>query len=435
VLLYQLSPGVVLAATALSLGAGALGAFSAVRRAVRIPPAEAMRPEPPARYRRSVLETPWLVRHLTTASRMVLRNIERQPVRAAASVTGIACAASILVVGFVFIDAMEELIETQFSVADRQDVTVAFVEPVSPGARHAVERLPGVLMAEPQRIVAARIRARYRHRNLAITGLPANPRLRRVVDRGGRVHALPEGLLMSRRLGEVLNVSPGDTVTVEVLEGTRPVRALPVAGLVDDTLGLSAYMEISALHRLMRESDVLSATTMLIDSSAEDALSARLKLLPAVAGVAFKRAVVQSFRDTLAQNMNLMIGFNVLFAGIIAFGVVYNAARVSLSERSRELASLRVLGFSRAEISLILLGELAVLTVAALPLGALLGHGLSAAIVASMDSEVYRFPLVVKPRAIAWAFLTVIAASVLSGLVVRRRLDHLDLVSVLKITE
>jgi putative ABC transport system permease protein len=180
---------------------------------------------------------------------------------------------------------------------------------------------------------------------------------------------------------------------------------------------------------------VLSATTMRIDASAEDALSARLKVLPAVAGVAFKRAVVQSFRDTLAENMNLMIGFNVLFAGIIAFGVVYNAARVSLSERSRELASLRVLGFSRAEISLILLGELAVLTVAALPLGVVMGQGLSAAIVAMMDSEVYRFPLVVKPRAIAWACLTVMAAAVLSGLVVRRRLDHLDLVAVLKISE
>lgn len=224
-------------------------------------------------------------------------------------------------------------------------------------------------------------------------------------------------------------------MTVEVLEGQRPVRQIPVTGLVDDTLGLSAYMEINALHRLMREGGVLSGATLLVDPAAEAELSRRLKVMPAVAGVAFKRTVVQSFRETMAQNMNLMITINVLFAGIIAFGVVYNAARVSLSERSRELASLRVLGFRRAEISMILLGELAVLTLLALPIGVLIGYGLSAAIVQSVDSEVYRFPLVVTRQAVAWACLTVLVASLFSALVVRRRLDHLDLVAVLKIQE
>jgi putative ABC transport system permease protein len=154
-----------------------------------------------------------------------------------------------------------------------------------------------------------------------------------------------------------------------------------------------------------------------------------------VAGVAFRRTALQNFRDVMAQNMDMMITINVLFAGIIAFGVVYNAARVSLSERSRELASLRVLGFTRAEISFILLGELAVLTALALPAGALMGYGLATFIMLSLDSEVYRFPLVFRPQAIAWAFLTIVAASMFSGLVVRRRLDHLDLVAVLKIRE
>jgi putative ABC transport system permease protein len=434
-LLYRLSPGVVLSAAALSLGAGALGAFSAVRRAVRIPPAEAMRPEPPTRYRRSLIEIPFLLRHLTNAGRMVLRNIERQPFRAAASVTGIAFAAGILVVGFVFVDAMEALIETQFFVAERQDLSLTFVEPVSSRAAYELERLPGVMTVEPQRVVPARIRAGHRHRALAITGVPADADLRRIVDREGQAHDLPPGLVLSRRLAEVLDVRPGDLVTVEVLEGLRPVRRLPIGGLVDDTLGLSAYLELGALHRLMHEGGVLSGAALLVDPAAEDALAARLKTLPAVAGVAFKRAVVRSFRETLAQNMSIMIGMNVVFAGIIAFGVVYNAARVSLSERSRELASLRVLGFTRAEISLILLGELAVLTVAALPVGGAIGYGLAAAIVHSVDSEVYRFPLVVTRSAMAWAFLTVVAASLFSGLVVRRRLDRLDLVGVLKIRE
>ena len=182
---YRLSLRVVLGATAMTLTAASLGAFSAVRRAVRIPPAEAMRPEPPARYRRSLFETPWLARHLGNAGRMVLRNIARHPFRSAASIVGIGFAAAILVVGFVFIDAMDELITTQFSVAERQDVTVSFVEPRSADARHALARLPGVIAVEPQRVVAARIRAGHRHRNLAITGALPDARLRRVVDRRG----------------------------------------------------------------------------------------------------------------------------------------------------------------------------------------------------------------------------------------------------------
>jgi putative ABC transport system permease protein len=435
-LMYRISLDVVLGAIAMTLPAAALGTFSAVRRAVRIPPAEAMRPEPPARYRRSVLELPLLARHLGNAGRMVVRNLSRHPVRALASIVGMGFATAILVVGFVFIDAMDQLITTQFSVAERQDVLVSFVEPRSADARHALARLPGVVAVEPQRIVPARIRAGHRHRSLAITGVPAVPRLRRIVDRTGHAVDLPAGgLVLSQRLAEVLGVSAGDEVTVEVLEGQRPIHRLLVTGLVDDTLGLSAYMEIEALHRLMREGDVVSGASLLIDTAEEARLSARLKRLPAVAGAGFKRAVLQNFRDTLAANMNVSIFINVIFAGIIAFGVVYNAARVSLSERSRELASLRVLGFTRAEISLILLGELTLLTLIALPVGALLGYGLATAIVQSLDSEVYRFPLVFSRPAVAWAWLTIIAAALISGLIVRRRLDRLDLVAVLKIRE
>jgi putative ABC transport system permease protein len=194
-------------------------------------------------------------------------------------------------------------------------------------------------------------------------------------------------------------------------------------------------MQLDALHRVMHEGEVLSGAAMLVDAAHEGRLSARLKALPAVAGAGFKRAAVANFRDTMAANLNVSILMNVIFAGIIAFGVVYNAARVSLSERSRELASLRVLGFTRAEISLILLGELALLTLAALPVGALIGYGMASLIVRSLDSDVFRFPLVFSRPAVAWAFLTVIAAALISGLLVRRRLDRLDLVAVLKIRE
>jgi putative ABC transport system permease protein len=433
---FMVPPGVIVGAAAMTFAAAGAGAFGAVSRAVKIPPAEAMRPEAPAKYRRTVLETPLLSRYLGTAGRMVLRNIARHPFRAGASIFGISFAVAILMIGFVFNDAIDRLILTQFWEAERQDVTVNFVEPRSDDARHALARLPGVIAVEPQRTVAVRVQAGHRERYLAITGVPPNPRFKRIVDRNGDpIHLPPGGVVLSLTLAEVLGITTGDIVTMEVLEGLRPTRRVEVSGLVDDVLGLSAYMDMDALHRLMQEGDVTTGALMLIDQAQEGKLSTTLKGVPSVAGTGFKRAVLRRFREVMAANMGLSIFINLVFAGVIAFGVVYNAARVSLSERSRELASLRVLGFTRAEISLILMGELALLTLVSLPVGGFLGYSLAAVIVGSIDSEVYRFPLYVSRQAVAWSFLGIIGAALVSGLIVRRKLDGLDLVAVLKIRE
>jgi putative ABC transport system permease protein len=433
---YRLSGGTAALAVAGSLLVAALGAQSAVRRAVRIPPAEAMRPEPPARYRRSFVESFHLLRRLTHATRMVLRNIERQPARAAASVIGIGFACAVLVVGFSFVDMMDVLIDQQFVQSMRQDVSISFVEPRSVRALHDVQHLPGVMEVEPVRNVPARLRVEHRSRTLAITGLPEAPTLSRVVDRvRGPLTLPPDGLVLSKMLGNILQVAPGDTVHVEALEGRRPQADIAVEVLVDDTIGLQAYMQIDALRRLMREGATVTGAAITVDPATIDALYAELKSVPAVAGVALREATLENFRSTLAESMNITVFLNVLFSGIIAFGVVYNAARVSLSERARELASLRVLGFTRAEISMILLGELAFLTLAALPVGALIGYALTYLIISSFSNEVYRMPFVMTPQTIAWAFLTVMAAALISGLVVRRRLDKLDLIGVLKTRE
>lgn len=433
---YRLSIDVAVGSIAGSLLVAALGAQSAVRRAVAVPPAEAMRPDSPMKYRPSIGERWRVFRRLPQASRMVLRNVERQPLRAAMSVVGIGFAGAVLLIGFSFIDVMNVLIDEQFMYAMRQDVTVTFSRPLSAGAVHAVSRLPGVIDVEPMRVVPARLRVGHRHRTLAVTGLEPAPRLNRVVERSGRVFTLPpDGLVLSKMLGEVLGVGPGGVVRVEVLEGARPVFDVPVTALVDDSMGVQAYMRLDALHRLMREGGTLTAAALMVDPDRVDALNAALKQLPAVAGVAVRDATLRSFRETMAEHMNLIIFFNVFFAGVIAFGVVYNAARVSLSERSRELASLRVLGYTRGEVALILVGELALLTVLSLPLGAVVGYALGLYIMTIFTNEVYRLPFLVTPQTVAWTFLTVIGAAAVSALAVRRQLDRLDLVGVLKSRE
>jgi len=433
---YHLSMRVAVESVAASLIVAALGAQSAVRRAVRVPPAEAMRPAGPTRYRRSLLER-WSRRlRPALATRMVLRNLERQPARAALSMVGIAFAVAVLLVGLSFIDVMDGLIDHQFNRVMRQDATLALIEPRAGRVVHDVRHLPGVLDVEPMRVAPVRLRARTHTRTLAITGLPEHPHLNRVLDRAGTPVAMPShGLVLSRVLGEALSVVPGDEVQVEVLEGRRPVRQVPVAMLVDDMFGLQAYMRLDELGRLLRERDTISAVSVTVDPAVRDRFYAEVKVVPAIAGATLREATLQNFRDTMAENMNLQIFINVMFAAVIAFGVVYNTARVSLSERSRELASLRVLGFTRAEISFILLGELAVLTIGALPLGAAIGYGLGRLILVGLSNEVYRLSFVVAPATVAWTWLIVIVATTLSGLVVRRRLDRLDLVAVLKIQE
>jgi putative ABC transport system permease protein len=433
---YRLSAGVSVVAVLGSLSVAALAALGAVRRAVRIPPAEAMRPEPPARYRASRVERGPIGRRLNYATRMILRNIERQPFRAVASLVGIAMATAILVVGLFFMDAMDLLKEMQFSFVQRQDLTVSFVEPVSARALHELRSLPGVQRVEPLRSVPARVSHGHRSRNLVILGGPSAPSLNRIVDRSGRIVTLPpEGLVLSKTLAEVLHVSPGESVRLEILEGARPVGDVTVAGLVDEFFGLSIHMDQNALHRLMREGESLSGAQLQIDSAEGPRLYRRLKATPAVAGVSLTREALASFERTMSQNMGIITTINVIFAAIIAFGVVYNAARVSLSERNHDLASLRVLGFTRAEISLILLGELALLTIAALPVGVGLGVLMARGIMASVESELYRFPFAITFQSLARSALAVAAAAAFSGLVVRRKLDRLDLIAVLKTRE
>jgi putative ABC transport system permease protein len=430
---YHMSLDVAVESLIGSLVVAALGAQSAVRRAVKIPPAEAMRPEPPARYRRSVVELAWRRFRLPLTTRMIVRNLERQPLRALTSITGISFAVAVLLVGLSFIDIMNELMDVQFSLAMRGDATVNLVEPRSVRALYEVKHITGVMDVEPMRSVPARFVAGTHSRTLGITGLPGEPTLNRIVDRAGHVQTLPpNGLVLSKILGQILRVRAGDMLRVEVLSGDRPVIDVPVAGLVDDSMGLQAYMRLDALNRLVREGTTISGAAMTVDAAERAHFYQSVKAMPAVAGVALREMTLRNFRETMAQSMNLQIFFNVLFAGVIAFGVVYNSARVSLSERSHELASLRVLGFTRAEISLILLGELAMLTVAALPLGALIGYGLGALIMTGFSNEIYRLSYLVTARTVAWSFLIVIAAAVISGLMVRRRLDRLDLVAVLK---
>ncbi|MDH4028035.1 MAG: FtsX-like permease family protein, partial [Nitrospirota bacterium] len=433
---YRLRTGVVVIAALVSSAAAVLGTLRSVRKAALLPPAQAMRPEPPAVYRVTLAERAGLKQALSQPSRMIIRHIGRRPLKSFLSVTGIAFACAIMMVGSFQEDSIDHIVKVQFGLSQREDLAVTFTEPASREALYELQRIEGVEHGEAFRTVPVRLRSMHRTYRTAIQGIEPKGDLLRLLDSELRpVGLMPAGIVLTDYLGKMLNVRAGDLLTVEVLEGSRPVIEVPVSGLISQYLGVAAYMDISALNRLMGEGDLISGVYLAADPFHQQDLFARIKEMPRVAGTEVREKAINNFLETMGETVLIFTFINTLLAGIIAFGVVYNSARIALSERSRELASLRVLGFTRAEISYILLGELGVLTAAAVPLGFLIGWGMCLYIAENLKTDLFRIPLIMEGSTYAFAAAVVLVSSCVSGLIVRHRLDHLDLISVLKAKE
>lgn len=428
---------VVLSACGISSTAATLGTLTSVRRAVSLPPAEAMRPEPPTRFGPSLLERLGPGRSFSEPTKLIFRQLERAPIKSALTCCGIALSVAVLILGSFMLDAVNYAIDSQYNVAMREDLTVLLVDPSTTHTMDAINRLPGVRISEPMRAVSTRLSHGSRFRRLVVVGLSDQAELHRLIDINGQEVALPqEGIVLSRKLGEVLGVQVGDPLLMEVLEGRRGIVEIPVTGLITDFAGTAAYMNRQYLNHILQEGDIVSGAFVAADSGSIDSLYHSLKNAPRVASVNIKGSALKSFRDTVASNLLVMRSFVVSLAAIITVGVVFNSTRISLAERSRELATLRVIGFTRRETSLLLLGELGLLVTIAIPLGLLMGYGLAAFLIRfSYDTELFRMPLVINRSTYGFAVVSTLLSALGSALVVRHLLDRLDLIAVLKTRE
>ncbi|TFZ04976.1 ABC transporter permease [Ramlibacter rhizophilus] len=432
---YQLSPALALTGLGLVATTAVLGTLTAVSATVRLAPAEAMRPPAPGRYRRALLERLPGPR-LSPQLRMIVRNLERRPLRAAVTIGGMAVAVAIVIMGHFVRDAMAAIIDTQFNLGMRGDIIVWTTEPVDAAAARELARLPGVLQVEPGRRLEVRFSHGARREKGLLDAYPPVQQLQRVVDVDQLVRPPGRhGLLMTDRLADKLGLVPGDTVTVEVREGRREVLTLVLERTVRDMMGLNAFIERGTLNRALGDGDLANFFSLRTGAGAVDAVLRATQELPKVAGAFSKATLLRNLQEVSARNVLIMGSILTAFAAVIAVGVVYNNARIALAERTWELASLRVLGFTRGEVSVLLLGELAIGIAIALPLGMALGWGLTHGVVHLMRSDQFMFPVVIQARTYAWAALCVVAAGVASALVVRRRIDRLDMVAALKTRE
>jgi len=417
-------------------GAALAGVLSAVRRAARLPPAEAMRPEPPANYRPALMERTGIGHFLSHTFRIAVRNIERKPIQALFTVAGLALGTGILIVPNCFRDGVAQVLDFQWDIVQRQDVGVGLVEPSSVQVKHLFQQLPGVVTVEPFRQAYVRLNYGHQRRQLAIQGIPPKGLHNRVLDESSHQIELPsDGLVVSAKLADVLGARVGDNLLVEVLEGKRPTRVVRLAGLAEDFAGMAAYMDLQALNRLLAEGDIISGANFHVDTTRWADFMLALKGIPRVNSVAVKESLRENFRQTTAASIGLIQKIYMMFAIVVAFGVVYNNARISLAERARELATLRVIGFSRGEVGAVLVTELVILALIAVPFGLVLGTGFAKAILTAVNTETVRLPLILTTQNYAFAVLVVVIASSISALFVLQKLNHLDLVGALKAPE
>jgi putative ABC transport system permease protein len=436
-LIYRPSSTAFLIAATASVAATLGGALGAMRRAAALPPAEAMRPPAPPVYRRGRMGRSGFGRWLDQPTRIALRQIGRWPLRSTMTSLGVASSVGLLIMALQWNDSIDYVAQSYFFDSQHQDISVGLAEPQALTAVKEFEHLPGVLRAEPWRAVSVNFSAGTRKHRGGIVGKPSSNLLQPIHDDAidADIPVPAAGLALGTYLAEKLGVVIGDTVWVEVLEGRRPAGLIPVAAVFETTIAMPAYMELGALNRWMKVRPTVEYVNLQVDSMAQSALFAQLKEIPEVSAVMLRQAAIDAFYDTLAKQIQVYIFMFTGFACVLGFGVTYNSARIALSERGRELATLRVLGFTRGEISYILLSEVALLIFVAMPLGCLIGRGLTLVLAKAFDTELFRMPFVIEVSTYGLGVVFAVLATTASAALVRRRVERLDLIRVLKTRE
>jgi putative ABC transport system permease protein len=435
-LVFQPPASTYVISLVVAVGSSLIGVIGAARYAGSLPPAEAMQPPAPPVFRHHFSRPAGLITRLDQPTRIIFRQVFRKPFRSLLTSLGLAASVGLLVVSMQWMDAIEYMIDEYFVRQQRQDMTLGFVETQPLEVVQEALRLPGVLAVEPMRSASVRFRAGHRSHREGLTGLPIDGGLTGLYDADGRlVRVPPEGLLLSQTLATKLRVGVGDVIRVEMLEGRRAELDMQVGSVFETVIGMPAYVSLTTLNRALAEPDTTNMLQLVIDEAQQRELYARLKKLASIGGVTLKAAAVDMFNETIGETMMVMVFFYLSFACTMAFGMVYNNLRIALSERGRELATLRVLGFRPGEISYMLFGEAGLLIVAGLPLGCLAGWGLAELIAASFDTELYRVPVRIEPSTYGLAVVIALATVVPCVVLLQRRLSRLNLISVLKTRE
>lgn len=433
---FELGVYVISIAVIVSFGVALLGTLNAVNKAVTLTPAQGMRPEMPTIYRPMLIEKFGLEKYFSQPTRMIIRQIERRPFKAFLTTIGISFACGIMMVSGFQEGAINEMVNVQYNLTQREDFTTYFAEPTDGKALYSLKSLQGVEHVEGFREVSAKIKFAHRSHRTRLTGIRPENNLTRLLDGDLQPIQLPQkGVILSEYLAQSLRIKPGDNLIIEFLEGQRPVIQVPVISTVKEYVGINVYLQQSYLNTLLKEGNLITGADIKIDDKYRQSVYQELKNMPRIAGVIEQKSAIEGFYDTMEDTILFFSFIITLLAASIAFGVIYNSLRIAFSERSRELASLRVLGYHPSEVAYILLGEQALLTLIAIPIGFVFGYGLSAYMAVHFSSDLYRVPVILNADVYAMAALVVVLSSLVSAVLLWRNINRLDMVAVLKAKE
>lgn len=430
---YVLKARVPFWAILISAIAAFAGTLTSLRRIVSLPPAEAMRPPMPPSYSHSFFDKLPGVNRLNAGNKMILRYLSRQPLRSLITIIGLGLAIAIIILGYFWSDSVSYLINTQFYRADREDAVIAFKDLADKRVLRELQRVPGVLAAEGFRSVPVRIKNSHYSYDTGLMGLEEESQMKQLFDAGMRPIAIhSETLLFSQELADRLHVSIGDEVIIEVLQGKRPIFSRRLSGLVNDYVGINAYMALDNLNRILDEGQVLSGANLLIDKASVEPLTLGLKTFPQIATMRMKSTLIAVFNETFSRQVLVFTSFFAGFAILLAIGIVFNTARIALAERSWELASLRVLGFTYMEVFRLVMGGIIIELCIGIPLGILMGFGLSSLSTYLMPTEFVRLPLFIKPNTYGISIVVIMGTTAVTSLIIYNRIKRLNLIAVLK---
>lgn len=430
---YQLSLKVILAGIAISFAAAMSGTIGSLLKVLRLQPAAAMRPQAPRSYRSSIFDRTLLRVIKSPALKMILRYILRFPLRSFYTTIGVALSVAVVMLGLFWKDSIFQIMNLEFMISNRSHAIVTFHEPISQRVLTEISKLTGVLSVEASRTVPVELSSQHYSYKTALVGLQSGDKQRQVLNKRFRRMNIPEQqVLISKELAKRLHVKVGDPLQVEVLQGKRQKFTITISDLVNDYMGLAAYTSLTNLNQRLQEGEVISTATLLIDQNYLHQLYQNLSNIPKVATVQLKSSIMRVFEETFAKHIFTFTAFFTGFAIVIAVGIVYNAARITLAERAWELATLMVLGFTRREVSTLLLGGLSLEVLAGIPIGWLIGYYLASLSIYLIPTEVIRIPFLIETSTLANAAIVTIIASILSAYLVRRKIKHLNLIAALK---
>ena len=432
-------PGLLFVAILIAVLFSILGTINGVRQIMQLEPAEAMRPAAPPFGGAILLEKiKWFWKGLDAGWQMILRGLFRSKGRTIIAIISAAMGSSIVVLAFGFVDSMDEMVDLQFNRVLKSDYHLTFNRELSLSAIDEIYRLPGVIHAEPVLNVGCTFTILNHSKRGGIMGIVGSGELTSPLNAEGKPIVVPSvGLLMTTRLMEQLKVRVGDYVEVIPVKGERKVHKLPVVEGINSMIGLAVYADYQWLNRTLGQENVINEVRVLVthDSNGEKRFLQKIKEMPNLETLTDLGEQKSALNKQLNGAMRVSAVIMIVFAAVIFLGAILNGTLIALSERRREMATFRTMGYFDKEVGRLFLRENLLNTLIGSLIGLPLGYLMLVASMKGFVSDAYSFPAALDPLSYIYTMVLAVIFVLISQVVVMRNIQKQNWVEALSLKE